>query len=112
MWLCRFRLRAGPIDDLYAAGRENRLYVQYQTDRSATPEAVPIFLVITAVLAWLNARFLKLPSTIGVMAAALMLSGLERDVLVTITYTVVVFSVLVQGLTIEKLVRALMPCAG
>jgi len=39
------------------------------------PQAVPIFLVITALIAWLNARFLKLPSTIGVMAAALVLSA-------------------------------------
>jgi len=38
------------------------------------PEFLPVFLVVTAVLAWFNARFLKLPSTIGVMAAALMLS--------------------------------------
>lgn len=38
-------------------------------------EVVPVFLVITAVIAWLNARFLRLPSTIGVMAAALVLSA-------------------------------------
>jgi len=38
-------------------------------------EVVPVFLVITAVIAWLNARFLRLPSTIGVMAAALLLSA-------------------------------------
>ena len=45
------------------------------------------------------------------MALALSLPpGAERDILVTITYIVVVFSVLVQGLTIEKLVRRLVPC--
>lgn len=38
------------------------------------PEVIPVFLVITAVIAWFNARYLKLPSTIGVMAAALVLS--------------------------------------
>jgi len=51
----------------------------------------------------------------GGISVALALSlppGAERDVLVTITYIVVVFSVLVQGLTIEKLVRRLVPCAG
>ena len=37
--------------------------------------AIPLFLVITAVVAWFNARYLRLPSTIGVMAAALMLSA-------------------------------------
>lgn len=39
------------------------------------PQAVPVFLVVTAVIAWLNARYLKLPSTIGVMVAALVLSA-------------------------------------
>lgn len=39
------------------------------------PEAIPVFLVITAIVAWVNARYLKLPSTIGVMAASLILSG-------------------------------------
>jgi CPA1 family monovalent cation:H+ antiporter len=35
-----------------------------------------------------------------------------RDILVTVTYEVVVFSVLVQGLTTGPLVRRLVPCAG
>ncbi|MCD2518368.1 sodium:proton antiporter [Massilia sp. G4R7] len=39
------------------------------------PEFVPVFLVVTAVIAWFNARYLRLPATIGVMAAALMLSA-------------------------------------
>lgn len=39
------------------------------------PEVISIVLAITALIAWLNARFLKLPSTIGVMAAALILSA-------------------------------------
>jgi CPA1 family monovalent cation:H+ antiporter len=34
------------------------------------------FLVLTALLAYLNHRFVKLPSTIGVMAIALLLSAL------------------------------------
>lgn len=38
------------------------------------PEFIPVFLVVTAVIAWFNARYLRLPSTIGVMAAALILS--------------------------------------
>jgi monovalent cation:H+ antiporter, CPA1 family len=40
------------------------------------PEVIPVVLAITALIAWVNARFLKLPSTIGVMAAALMLSAI------------------------------------
>lgn len=39
------------------------------------PEVIPVFVVITALIAWLNVRYLRLPSTIGVMAAALMLSA-------------------------------------
>lgn len=39
------------------------------------PEVVPVFLAVTAVIAWFNARYLKLPSTIGVMVAALLLSA-------------------------------------
>lgn len=45
----------------------------------------------------------------GGISVALALSlplGPERDVLLPITYAIVVFSVLVQGLTIEKLLRA------
>jgi CPA1 family monovalent cation:H+ antiporter len=38
------------------------------------PDAVPLFVVIAGVIAWFNRRFLKLPSTIGVMASALVLS--------------------------------------
>lgn len=103
------------------------------------PEVFPVLLVVTAVIAWLNARFLKLPSTIGVMTAretrrpaagrlasadlgrlawrhfggaSLSLpAGPERGAVVTITYIVVVFSVLVQGLSMERLVRKVVPCA-
>lgn len=38
-------------------------------------EAVAAFLALTAAMAWLTARYLKLPSTIGVMAATLILSA-------------------------------------
>jgi CPA1 family monovalent cation:H+ antiporter len=44
----------------------------------------------------------------GGIAVALALSlphGLERDVIITMTYTVVVFSIIVQGLTIKYLAR-------
>src|SRR5438094_757950 len=39
------------------------------------PDAIPLFVVIAGVIAWFNRRFLKLPSTIGVMTSALVLSG-------------------------------------
>lgn len=46
------------------------------------------------------------------MALALSLpAGPERGAVVTITYIVVVFSVLVQGLSMERLVRKVVPCA-
>lgn len=48
----------------------------------------------------------------GGISVALALSlppGLERDVIVTMTYVVVVFSIVVQGLTMETLVKRLVP---
>ncbi len=45
---------------------------------------------------------------ISVALALSIPSGLERDLILTITYAVVVFSILVQGLTIEKLVKRTM----
>ena len=51
----------------------------------------------------------------GGISVALALSlppGPERDVILTITYMVVVFSILVQGLTMGRLVRRFIPAAG
>jgi CPA1 family monovalent cation:H+ antiporter len=45
----------------------------------------------------------------GGISIALALSlpqALERELIVTVTYIVVIFSVLVQGLTIERVIRA------
>ena len=73
------------------------------------PQVVPVFLVITAVLAWVNARYLKLPSTIGVMAAALLLStatllldylghSLPRDYAAELFGTIDFSAVLMEGM--------------
>jgi CPA1 family monovalent cation:H+ antiporter len=73
------------------------------------PQAIPVILVITALIAWVNARFLKLPSTIGVMAAALLLStatmvldyfghGLARDYATGLFGTIDFSDVLMQGM--------------
>lgn len=51
----------------------------------------------------------------GGISVALALSlpaGPERDVVVTLTYMVVVFSILVQGLSIGRVVRHSLPCAA
>jgi CPA1 family monovalent cation:H+ antiporter len=42
---------------------------------------------------------------ISVALALSLPSGQQRDVILTMTYTIVVFSILVQGLTIERLIR-------
>ncbi|HHJ12132.1 MAG TPA: sodium:proton antiporter, partial [Chromatiales bacterium] len=50
----------------------------------------------------------------GGISIALVLAlpaGIEREFLLTVTYCVVVFSILVQGLTIGRLVRGLVPAA-
>jgi CPA1 family monovalent cation:H+ antiporter len=62
--------------------------------------------------AWQVLTWGGLRGGISVALALSLPAGAERDILVTITYIVVVFSVLVQGLSIEKLVRRLVPCAG
>lgn len=49
----------------------------------------------------------------GGISVALALSlphGRERDIVVTLTYAIVIFSILVQGLTIGRLVKRTLPC--
>ncbi len=108
-----------------------------------------VCLVITALLAYVNHRFVGMPTTIGVMATALVFSlalvgldalgvahglreyeesllrsidfsdvlmqgmlslpaGPERNTVVALTYCVVVFSILVQGLSIGRVTRLAM----
>ncbi len=99
-----------------------------------------LILSISAFFSYINHKFLKLPTTIGLMllaivTALLFLSRLKavtlltwgglrggisvalalslsedivaKDAIVFITYTVVIFSILVQGLTIGKLTQRL-----
>ena len=46
---------------------------------------------------------------ISVALALSLAAGPDRDVIVAMTYVVVVFSIVVQGLTMEKLVKYLVP---
>ena len=63
---------------------------------------------IVAVLTWGGVR-----GGISVALALSLPTGPERDLIVTATYAVVIFSVLVQGLTLERLVkRVVRPEAG
>jgi NhaP-type Na+/H+ or K+/H+ antiporter len=83
---------------------------------------IAILTVLAAGFSYINFRFLKLPATIGLMALALVFSlaivlagalvpEVERQArvlvaqFVAMTYVVVVFSILVQGLTIAPLTR-------
>ena len=58
-------------------------------------DILAIVLTLTAGFSYLNYQFIRLPVTIGVILA--------------MTYVVVVFSIVVQGLTMEKLVKYLIP---
>ncbi|WP_324677205.1 cation:proton antiporter [Hymenobacter sp. GOD-10R] len=74
-------------------------------------------LMAAALVGYVNHRFLRLPSTIrtwsglrGGISVALALSlppGHTRDRVVGITYVVVVFSIIIQGLSIGPLVKRL-----
>ncbi len=55
----------------------------------------------TLILTWGGLR-----GGISVAMALLLPPSAYRDVIVTMTYIVVVFSILVQGLTVERLIRA------
>jgi len=71
---------------------------------------VAILLVLTAAFSYINQRYLKWPMTIGVMAIVLALSmppGPERNLILMLTYTVVVFSIMALGLSVARLARAL-----
>ncbi len=87
---------------------------------------VPLILVIRFVTVWIPVRLLAIrrqfgPSTVrmltwgglrGGIAIALALSlptGEERRLLLLLTYVVVVFSILVQGLMVRRIVRSLQP---
>jgi NhaP-type Na+/H+ or K+/H+ antiporter len=72
---------------------------------------VAILLTLTAAFSYLNHRYLKWPMTIRVMAIALAVSVAlslppvpERDLILMLSYSVVVFSILVQGLIVGRLV--------
>jgi NhaP-type Na+/H+ or K+/H+ antiporter len=72
---------------------------------------VAILLTLTAAFSYLNHRYLNWPMTIGVMAIALAVSLAlslppvpERNLILMLSYSVVVFSILVRGLTVGRLV--------
>lgn len=60
--------------------------------------------------AWQVLTWGGLRGGISVALALSLPSGTERDIVVTMTYIVVVFSILVQGLSIGRVVRRLVPC--
>ncbi len=69
----------------------------------AALDTAAALITLAALFSWANHRFIRLPTTI---ALALSLpAGPERSALITVTYVVVVVSILVQGLTLPPLLR-------
>jgi NhaP-type Na+/H+ or K+/H+ antiporter len=61
----------------------------------AVLDLLALLMSLTAIFAWINHRYLKLPT------------GPDRALLLTVSCCVVVFSTLLQGLTIGRVVGAL-----
>lgn len=62
--------------------------------------------------AWSVMTWGGLRGGISVALALSLPSGAARDIVVSLTYLVVVFSILIQGMSIGKLVKRVIPCAA
>ena len=71
----------------------NRAGPDYNADMFQTATAI---VAVAAMLSWANYKYVRLPSTIGVMLISLLAAA---------AYVVVVFSIIAQGLTIGPLIR-------
>jgi CPA1 family monovalent cation:H+ antiporter len=83
-------------------------------------QIISILISLTALFSYLNFRFFKLPATIGVMLTLALAMGFtrwrcpcpqaasrEREIVLAVTYVIVIFSILVQGLSLKHVVKAL-----
>ena len=79
-------------------------------------EVFAFVVAVSALLSYINHKYLKLPPTIGVLILSIVISialaltlteGPAREPILYMTYVVVLFSIMVQGLSIEKLVKKL-----
>lgn len=78
-------------------------------------EIAATLISLSALFGYLNYRFLKLPHTIGLVVIALALSlpaNEFKPTILTITYAVVLSSIIVQGLTIKPLVERVVSHGG
>jgi len=108
---------------------------------------ISVLIFLTMLFAYLNARFIKWPSTVGIMAlslissillvafgyytpwlsneAKMLIAGINFKLVlleimlsfllfagVLVTYIIVIFSIIVQGLSVGRLARRLLPAPG
>ncbi len=63
-----------------------------------------VVLMLAAVFGYINHRWLKFPQTIGLVVISL--PDIEaKEAIIAVTYGVVIFSIVAQGLTFKKLVQ-------
>jgi len=63
---------------------------------------ITIIIILTAIFGYINHRFIKMPGTISVALALSLPKYMYGEMFVSITYIVVLFSIVFQGLTIGK----------
>ena len=69
-----------------------------------------VLIVLTALFGYVNYRITGLPFIHCLLFGALISpAGPQRDVLLAMTYMVVVFSIIAQGLSLRRLVRRIYP---
>lgn len=72
----------------------------------STFDLIALLLVVSALLGWLNHRYVRLPHATGLLVLALSLPDNPfRPLILSATYVVVLFTIVIQGTTLGHVAR-------